>query len=56
MHNDVDHLHNAVTENIEIIDHNNWDRLQYLESYCIKTMSPEINIGLKASKGLQLLK
>ena len=54
MHNDVDHLHNAVTENI--IDQNNWDHLQYLEAYCIKIMSPESNIGLKASKELQLLK
>ena len=51
------HLHNAVIENTEIIDHNdNWAHLQYLEAYCIKTMSPEINIGLKASKELQLFK
>ena len=32
MHNDVDHLRNAVTENTEIIDHNNWAHLQYLEA------------------------
>ena len=51
------HLHNAVTENTEIIDHNdNLTHLQYLEAYYIKTMSPEINIGLKASKELQLFK
>ena len=51
------HLHNAVIENTEIIDHNdNWAHLQYLEAYYIKTMSPEINIGLKASKELQLFK
>ena len=51
------HLHNAVIENTEIIDHNdNWAHLQYLEAYYIKTMSPEINIGLKASKELQLYK
>ena len=48
------HLHNAI---IEVIDHNdNWAHLQYLEAYYIKTMSPEINIGLKASKELQLFK
>ena len=45
------HLHCAVTEITEIIDHNeNWIHLQYLEAYYIKTMSPKINIGLKASK------
>ena len=48
-------LHNAVTENTDIIDHNdNWTHLQYLEAYFIKTMSPEINIGLKASKEFQI--
>ena len=51
------HLLNAVTENTDIIDHNgNWTHLQYLEAYYIDTMSPEINIGLKASKELQLFK
>ena len=51
------HLHNAVTENTEIIDHNdNWAHLQYLVADYIKTMSPDINIGLKASKELQLFK
>ena len=51
------HLHNAVTENTKIIDHNNnWAFLQYLEAYYVKPMSPEINIGLKASKELQLFK
>ena len=51
------HLHNAVTENTEIIDHNdNWAHLQYLEACYIKTVSPEINIGLKTSKELQLFK
>ena len=47
------HLQNAVTENTEIIYHNdNWAHLQYIEAYYIKTMSSEINIGLKASKEL----
>ena len=51
------HLLDAVTENTDIIDHNgNWTHLQYLEAYYIKTMSPAINIGLKASKKLQLFK
>ena len=40
-----------------IIDHNdNWAHLQYLVADYIKTMSPDINIGLKASKELQLFK
>ena len=44
------HQHNIVTENTQIIDHNdNWAHLQYLEAYYIKTRSTEINIGLKAS-------
>ena len=43
------HLDNVVTENTEIIDHNNnWGHLQDLEADFIKTMSPELNIGLKA--------
>ena len=50
------HLHNAIIENIKIIDHNNWAHLQYLDAYYIKTMSPERNIGLKVSKELQLFK
>ena len=51
------HLHNAVIENTEIANHNdNWAHLQYLEAYYIKTMLPEINIGLKVSEKLQLFK
>ena len=51
------HMHNAVIDNTEIIDYNDkWAQLQYLEAYYIKTMSPEINVGLKASKELQLFK
>ena len=51
------HLHNAVTENTQVIDHNkNWAHLQSLEAYYITTMSHKINIGLKASKELQLFK
>ena len=50
-------LCNAVTENIKIIYHSdNWTLLQYLEAYYIKAMSPEVNIGLKASEELQLFK
>ena len=51
------HLHNAIIVNTEIVGHNdNWVHLQYLEAYYIRTMSPEIDIGPKASKELQLLK
>ena len=51
------HLHNVVTENTKIIDHNdNWAHSQHLEAYYIKTISPEINIRLKALKELQLFK
>ena len=51
------HPHSAVTENTKIVDQiDNCAHLQYLESYYIKTMPPEINIGLKASKELQLFK
>ena len=43
------HFDNALTENTKIINHNdNWAHLQYLEAYYIKTILPEINIGLKA--------
>ena len=46
------HLHNA-----QLLDRNyKWVWLQYLEAFYIKTMSPEINIGLTASKELQLFK
>lgn len=51
------HLHNTVTENTKVIEHNkNWAHLQYLEAYYINTISPEINMGLKPSKELQSLK
>ena len=48
------HLHNAVTDNVEILDKNNkWGQLQFLEARYIKKLTPEINFGLKASKELQ---
>ena len=51
------HLHNAVINNVEILDKiNKWGQLQFLEVYYIKTLVPEINFGLKASKELQLFK
>ena len=63
LHNDVtivnkeQHLYNAVIKNAEIIDKNDkWGQLQFLEAYYIKTLAPEINVGLKASKELQLFK
>ena len=49
------HLHNAVINIVEILDKNNkWGQLQFLEAYSIKKLAPEINFGLKTSKGLQL--
>ena len=51
------HLHNTIINNVEILDKSNkWGQLQFLEAYCIKTLAPEINLGLKASKELQLFK
>ena len=45
------------TENTKIIDYNNnWAHLQYFETYHIKTLSAEIDVGLKASKELILFK
>lgn len=55
--NKEDHLYNAVINNAKIIDRNDkWGQLQFLEAYYIKTQAPEINVGLKASKELQLFK
>ena len=51
------HLRNAVINNVKILDNNEeWDELQFLEAYYIKALAPEINLGLKASKKLQLFK
>ena len=51
------HLPNVVIQNTEIIDLNEqWTHLQYSGAFYVKTMSPEINIRLKASKELQLFK
>ena len=52
-----EHLINAVLNNCRIIDQNsNWSQLRFLEAYYIKTLKPEINDGLKASKELDLFK
>ena len=49
------HLQNAVISNIKILDKNNkWGQLQFLETYHIKKLAPEIHFGLKSSKELQL--
>ena len=46
------HLHNAVINNVKILDKSNkWDQLPFLEVYYIR---PEINFGVKASKEVQL--
>ena len=47
----------TVLNNCCIIDQNNvWSRLSFLEAYYIRTLKPEINDGLKASKELDLFK
>ena len=52
-----EHLINAVLNDCRIIDqNNNWSKLSFLEAYYIKTLKPEINDGLKASKELNLFK
>ena len=50
-------LNHAVINNLKILDKNNkLGQLQFLEAFYIKTLTPEINFGLKASKELQLFK
>ena len=49
------HLRNAVINNVKIFDNNEeWDQLQFLEACYIKALAPKVNLGLKASKKLQL--
>ena len=46
-----EHFINAVLNNCCIIDENkNWSQLNVLQTYFIKTLKPEINDALKASK------
>ena len=53
----IEHVYNSVIDNCKILEScNNWTILQYLEAYYIKTKSPMINVGLKASKELQIFK
>ena len=48
-------IYNSVTDNSKVLDsRNNSTILQYLEA--IKPKSPEINVGLKPPKELQLFK
>ena len=52
-----EHLINAVLNNCGVIDQiDYWSQLSFLEAYYIKTLKPEINDGLKASKELDLFK
>ena len=52
-----EHLINTVLNNCRITGQdNNWSQLSFLEGYYIKTLKPEINDGLKASKELDSLK
>ena len=54
---DMEHVYNSVIDNCKILESwTSWTILQYIEVYYIKTKSPLINVGLKASKELQLLK
>ena len=53
----IEHVYNSVIDNCKILwSCNNWAILQYLEAYHIKMKTPMINVGLKASKELQLFK
>ena len=53
----IEHVYNNVIDSCKILEScNNWAILQYLEAYHIKTKSTMINVGLKASKELQLFK
>ena len=46
---------NAVQDNTEIIRRsNNWLKLTFLESLCIKEYTPELNSGVKSFKDLSL--
>ena len=48
-------LAGAAMNNVTIVDTNhNWSQLEFLEAYYIKTRDPAINVGLIASKELQL--
>ena len=51
----IEHVYNSAIDNCKILEScNNWTILQYLEAYYIKTKSSIINVGIKASKELQL--
>ena len=53
----LEHVYNSVIDNCKILDScTNWAILQYLEAYHIKMKSSKINVGLTASKELQLFK
>ena len=53
----MEHVYNSVIDNCNILDScNNWAILQYREACYLKAKSPEINVGLKAPKELQLFK
>ena len=55
--NQNEHLADAAMNNVTIVDTNhNWSQLEFLEADYIRTREPAINVGLKASKELQLLK
>ena len=50
-----EHIFNAVHDNFEILDScDHWSRLESLEAYYIKNLKSCINVGLKASRELDL--
>ena len=50
-----EYLINAVLNNCRVIDqNNNWSQMSFLETCYIKTLKPEIDDDLKASKKLSL--
>ena len=54
--NEESHFHNSVINNVKILGKNDqWGQHQFFEAYYSKTLAPEINLCLKASKELQCM-
>ena len=51
------HISSAIAENTPILDkNNNWTQLCFLESLYIKRLNPALNVGIKATKELNLFR
>ena len=51
------HISSAISNNTRVIDrNNNWTQLCFLESLYIKRLNPALNVGIKATKELNLFK